>query len=89
LDGATSDSYGQTRPMIDPDSLRKELEAAFPGARVSITDLTGTQDHYEVAIVAEAFRGHTRIRQHKLVYEALAAWMRGPIHALSLKTSAP
>ena len=75
--------------MMDPETLRRELETAFPGARVSINDLTGTQDHYEVIIVAEAFRGQTRIRQHKLVYEALGAWMRGPIHALSLKTSAP
>ena len=75
--------------MIDPDTLRRTLESAFPGALVSITDLTGTRDHYQVSIVAEAFRGHTRMRQHKLVYEALGAWMQGPIHALSLKTSAP
>jgi stress-induced morphogen len=75
--------------MIEPDSLRSELEKAFPGARVEVTDLTGTKDHYQVSIVAEAFRGQTRMRQHKLVYEALAEQMRGPIHALSLKTSAP
>ena len=75
--------------MIEPDSLQRELEKAFPGARVEVTDLTGTKDHYQVSIVAEAFRGQTRMRQHKLVYEALAEQMRGPIHALSLKTSAP
>ncbi len=75
--------------MIEPDSLRRELERAFPGAVVEITDLTGTRDHYRVSIVAEAFRGQTRMRQHKLVYEALGDWMRGPIHALSLQTSAP
>jgi stress-induced morphogen len=75
--------------MIEPDLLRRELERAFPGASVEITDLTGTRDHYQVSIVAEAFRGQSRMRQHKLVYEALGDWMRGPIHALSLKTSAP
>lgn len=75
--------------MIEPENLRSELERAFPGAAIEITDLTGTRDHYQVSIVAEAFRGQTRMRQHKLVYEALGAWMRGPIHALSLKTSAP
>lgn len=75
--------------MIEPDTLRRELEKAFPGAVVEITDLTGTRDHYQVSIVSEAFRGQTRMRQHKLVYEALAEQMRGPIHALSLKTSAP
>lgn len=75
--------------MIEPDVLHRELEKAFPGAAIDITDLTGTQDHYQVSIVAEAFRGQTRMRQHKLVYEALGALMHGPIHALSLKTSAP
>lgn len=75
--------------MIEPDELRRELERAFPGAQVEITDLTGTRDHYQVSIIAEAFRGQPRMRQHKLVYEALGALMAGPIHALSLKTSAP
>jgi stress-induced morphogen len=75
--------------MIEPDDLRRELERAFPGATVDITDLTGTRDHYQVSIVAEAFRGEPRMRQHKLVYEALGALMHGPIHALSLKTRAP
>jgi stress-induced morphogen len=75
--------------MIDPEVLRSELEKAFPGAAITITDLTGTRDHYQVSIVAEAFRGQTRMRQHKLVYEALGTLMQGPIHALSLKTSSP
>jgi stress-induced morphogen len=75
--------------MIEPENLRRLLQAAFPGAEVHITDLTGTQDHYQVSIVADAFRGQPRMRQHKLVYEALGDLMRGPIHALSLKTSAP
>jgi stress-induced morphogen len=75
--------------MIEPEQLRRELERAFPGARVDITDLTGTRDHYQVSIVAEAFSGQPRMRQHKLVYEALGELMHGPIHALSLKTSAP
>jgi stress-induced morphogen len=75
--------------MIEPDSLRQKLESAFPGARVKVVDLTGTQDHYQVSIVAEAFRGQPRVRQHKMVYEALGVWMSGPIHALALETSAP
>jgi stress-induced morphogen len=75
--------------MIEPDNLKHELERAFPGAAVEITDLTGTRDHYQVKIVSEAFRGQTRVRQHKLVYEALGSLMNGPIHALSLQTSAP
>jgi stress-induced morphogen len=75
--------------VIEPAALRSILEGAFPGSQVEIVDLTGTQDHYQVKIRAEAFRGESRMRQHKLVYAALGALMRGPIHALSLQTSAP
>jgi stress-induced morphogen len=75
--------------MIEPTELRSILLGAFPGAQVEIVDLTGTRDHYQVKISAEAFRGESRMRQHKLVYAALGELMHGPIHALSLQTSAP
>lgn len=75
--------------MIEPETLRDVLAKAFPGARVQIVDLTGTQDHYQVSIVAEAFRGQPPMRQHRMVYDALGDLMKGPIHALSLKTAAP
>jgi stress-induced morphogen len=75
--------------VVETADLEKRLVEAFPGAQVSIVDLTGTQDHYQVSIVAEAFRGRPRMAQHKLVYQVLGDWMRGPIHALSLQTRAP
>lgn len=75
--------------MIETDTLRDILVKAFPGAEVQINDLTGTRDHYQVSIVAEAFRGQPRMRQHRMVYDALGDLMKGPIHALSLKTSTP
>jgi stress-induced morphogen len=81
--------------MIEPDALRRVLEGAFPGAQVQITDLTGTKDHYQLSIVAEAFRGQSRMQQHRLVYQALGELMQagggahGAIHALSMQTSAP
>jgi len=75
--------------MIEADALRRALEAAFPGSEVQITDLTGTRDHYQVNIVAEAFRGQSRMQQHRLVYRALGELVGGAIHALSLQTAAP
>jgi stress-induced morphogen len=75
--------------MLSPDSLEHLIVAAFPDAKVEVTDLTGTQDHYQVSIVSGHFRGLPKIKQHRLVYEALADQLKGPIHALSLKTSAP
>lgn len=75
--------------MIEPAEIERRLLEAFPGARIEIIDLTGTQDHYELSIVADAFRGQSRMQQHKLVYAALGDLMRGAIHALSLETSSP
>lgn len=75
--------------MIEPDVLQRALQAAFPGSEVQITDLTGTRDHYQVSIVAEAFRGQSRMQQHRLVYRALGELVGGAIHALSLQTAAP
>jgi stress-induced morphogen len=39
--------------------------------------------------VSEAFRGKSRVEQHKMVYDALKGQMGGALHALALKTKAP
>jgi stress-induced morphogen len=75
--------------MPSPDSLRSRLLAAFPNAQVDVTDLTGTQDHFQAVVIASAFDGKSRIEQHKLVYAALGELMNGDIHALALTTRAP
>jgi stress-induced morphogen len=65
------------------------IVAALPGARVEITDLAGDGDHYAARVVAEAFRGLPRIKQHQLVYSALGGRMGGALHALQLTTAVP
>ena len=74
---------------LSPDDVRAKILAALPGARVEVTDLTGTSDHYEALVVAAQFAGRTRIEQHKLVYGALGAAVGNEIHALALKTHTP
>lgn len=72
---------------MTPSELESALKAAFPDADVRVGDLTGTQDHYDVTITSAAFDGMNRVQQHKLVYQALGDALRGPIHALALKTN--
>ena len=74
---------------MSPDEITAALQAAFPDARVEVRDLTGTSDHYEVAITTAAFVGKSRIQQHKMVYAALGPAVGGAIHALALRTSTP
>ena len=61
--------------------------SAFPDAEITITDLAGDGDHYAAKVSSSAFRGKTRVQQHKMVYDALAGRMGGELHALSLQTS--
>ena len=77
------------RIMLDPEQVKRQLLEAFPDAEISLSDLTGTRDHYEATIVSSAFEGHSLIAQHQMVYRALGAAMHGPIHALALKTRTP
>ena len=74
--------------MPDPEAIRARLLEAFPGARIDVTDLTGTQDHFQAVVVAPQFGGKSRIDQHKMVYAALGELMDGAIHTLALTTRA-
>ncbi len=71
----------------------REIEAlikgAIPDARVSIRDLAGDGDHYAAEVVAESFRGKSRVQQHQMVYNALKGTMGGALHALALQTGVP
>jgi stress-induced morphogen len=75
--------------MPTSEELKERIEAAIPGARVMVDDLTGGGDHFRAEVVSDRFAGLSRIDQHKLVYEVFGAEVGGPIHALSIKTSIP
>jgi len=74
---------------MDARDIEKMIRDAIPDARVTIRDLAGDGDHYAAEVVAESFRGKTRVQQHQMVYEALKGNMGGVLHALALQTSAP
>jgi stress-induced morphogen len=70
------------------EQLKDRIEAAIPGARADVTDLTGGGDHFRAVVVANAFAGLSRIEQHRRVYAVFGSEIGGPIHALSLETRA-
>ena len=67
--------------------IEQAIRAALPDAEVTITDLAGDGDHYAAMVVSRAFKGKTRVQQHKMVYDALQGRMGNQLHALSLQTS--
>jgi len=72
--------------MPSTDELKQRIEAAIPGARADVTDLTGGGDHFRATVTAAEFAGLSRIEQHRRVYAVFGAEIGGPIHALSLVT---
>lgn len=75
-------------PMNAHD-IEKMIKEAIPDAIVTIRDLAGDGDHYAAEVVAESFRGKSRVQQHQMVYDALKGNMGGALHALALQTSIP
>ena len=74
---------------MDAHEIERLIKEAIPDARVEIRDLAGDGDHYAATVVAESFRGKSRVQQHQMVYQALQGRMGGELHALALQTSAP
>ena len=74
-------------------SLKEEIvtriQAVHPGASVTLTDLTGGGDHWGAHIIAETFEGQRSLQRQRSIYAALGELMKGPIHALTLKTQTP
>lgn len=69
--------------------IEQLLRAAFPDAKIEISDLGGDGDHYAAILVSSQFAGKSRVQQHQMVYRALQGKMGEELHALALQTSAP
>lgn len=74
---------------MDAHEIEKLIRDGIPDAKVTIRDLAGDGDHYAAEVVAESFRGKSRVEQHQMVYEALKGNMGNALHALALQTSVP
>ena len=72
---------------FQPTALRvideSHLHAGHAGARPE------GETHFRVEITAIAFAGQSRVARHRLIYDALADELAGPVHALALVTRAP
>jgi stress-induced morphogen len=65
------------------------IRAAFPDAHIDVRDLDGGGRHYAATVIAETFRGKSRVQQHQMVYAALKGKIGGDLHALALQTGVP
>lgn len=82
------------------ETIRRKLEAAFSPSRLDVVDDSdkhkghaghreGGESHFTVIIESAAFAGVSRVERQRRVNRALAEELAGPVHALSIKASAP
>ena len=86
--------------MATSDIITKKLTKAFAPASLQVVDEShqhvghaghreGGETHFRVYIVAEAFRGKSRLERHRMVNETLVAELKGGVHALAIHAAAP
>ncbi len=72
---------------MKPEEIKQRLQNAYPDGSVEVVDLTGTHDHYQVAVTSKEFKGLSRIQAHKHVMNVFAEELKtGEVHALTIKT---
>jgi len=49
----------------------------------------GGETHFRIYIVAEAFRGKSRIERHRMINSVLSVELAGGVHALAIHAAAP
>jgi BolA protein len=80
--------------------ITKKLTQGFAPAALQVIDeshhhaghagaRSDGESHFRVIIVAEAFRGKSRVEQHRMVNQALAEELRERVHALAIQSSVP
>ncbi|HVY57690.1 MAG TPA: BolA family protein [Xanthobacteraceae bacterium] len=82
------------------DLITRKLNEAFAPESLEVVDEShlheghaghrpGGETHYRVYIVAEAFRGKSRLQRHRMINETLSSELAGGIHALAIHADAP
>ena len=80
--------------------MKTRLEAAFSPSRLEIVDDSekhrghaghreGGESHFTVMIESAAFAGLGRVERQRQVNRVLADELAGPVHALSIRATAP
>jgi BolA protein len=86
--------------MRTADLITKKLTEAFTPQSLKVLDEShqheghaghrpGGQTHFRVHIVADAFRGKSRVERHRMINTVLADELANGVHALAIHASAP
>ena len=76
--------------------IRTKLLAAFDPVHLEVDNEShmhdvppGSESHFKLVIASRRFEGRRLLGRHRLVNDALAAELAGPIHALAIHAVTP
>lgn len=76
--------------------ITSKLQAALTPLHLEVVNeshlhgrLPGSESHFRVLVVAEAFVGKSLVAQHRMVHEILRDELHHAVHALTLQTLTP
>ncbi len=79
--------------MTVEDVLISKLSERFAPRHLDVVNESGShnvpagsESHFKVVLVSDAFEDSPRIARHRAVHELLADELEGPVHALALHT---
>jgi BolA protein len=87
----------ETTEAITASSMEHSLRAALQPTVLEVLDEshthaghagangTGAGTHFRVRVASPLFAGLTRVRQHRLVYDALQEWIDRGVHAIAIE----
>ena len=86
--------------MARRDLIAEKLTKAFAPVRLDVVDEShqhaghaghreGGETHFRVYIVAEVFRGKSRLERHRMINATLVGELECGVHALAIHASAP
>ena len=76
--------------------IETKLTAAFAPGHLAVVNESymhsvppGSESHFKVTLVSDAFEGLRSVKRHQQVYKVLAEELAGEVHALALHTYTP
>lgn len=79
--------------MTVQSTIQQKLQSAFAPNHLEVINESfmhsvppGSETHFKVVVVSDAFDGKRSVARHQAVYKALADEVAGPVHALAIHT---
>lgn len=83
MSGLQESIESKVRTELEPSHLEVINESSMHNVPA------GSQSHFRLRVVTEAFQGVSRVKRHRQIHDLLGEELRGGLHALALELMTP